>query len=182
MAFIKLSYRQVIDHSSTGAFEKKVFDDSYSELQLQIQRYNKDNQFTSFQAIAAHDPKANSLHYKVGFAVGLYIKELNRQIPGLWDAQQTISIPFEEHQLEIVASDISDKRQHVVAITYTTEAITFIGNAGEYLILSFDDPGKLAPDTWINTFLLKLSPGLTISGYCNATSVIANQPHTLLTS
>ncbi len=181
MAFIKLCYRQVIDHHSTGTFEKKIFDDSYSELQLQIQRYNKDNQFTSFQAITAHDPKANSLHYKVGFAIGLYIQELNRQIPGLWDALQTIAIPFEHHQLEIVASDIADKRQHVVAITYTTESITYIGNAGEYLILSFEDPGQLAPGTWINTFLLKLSPGLIISGYCNATSMISNQPHTLLT-
>lgn len=170
-SFIKLSYRQVIDHHSTGGFEKKVFDDSYSELQLQAQRYNKDNQFTSFHAIVGNDPKANSLHYKVGFAVGLYVQELNRQIPGLWDTQQSIAIPFSEHQLEVIASDLADKSQHVVAITYTTEAITYIGTAGEYLILSFEDPGKVPPGTWINTFLLPLQPELTISGYCHSAGV-----------
>lgn len=163
---IKLSYRQVIDRNSTGTFEKKVFDDSYSEFLLQAQRYNKDNQFTSFREITEHDPKANSLHYKVGFAIGLYVQELGREIPGLWDVQHTIAIPFTTHQLEIVASDVTDKRQHVVAITYTTDAITFIGNAGEYMILSFDDPAKHVSATWMNTFLLKMQPGLTISGYC----------------
>ncbi len=165
-----------------GIPEKKIFDDSYSELQLQIQRYNKDNQFTSFQAIAAHDPKANSLHYKVGFAIGLYIQELNRQIPGLWDAQQTIAIPFEQHQLRNCGFRYCRQTPACSSYsTYTTESITYIGNAGEYLILSFEDPGQLAPGTWINTFLLKLSPGLIISGYRNATSMISNQPHTLLT-
>jgi hypothetical protein len=160
---IKLSYRQIIDRNSTGAFEKKVFDDSYSEFLLQAQRYNKDNQFTSFGEMTEHDPKANSLHYKVGFAIGLYMQELNGQIPGLWDVQHTTGIPFATHQLEIVSSDVTDKRQHAVAITYTTDALTFVGNAGEYMILSFDDP---APATWMNTFLLKMQTGLTVSGYC----------------
>jgi hypothetical protein len=171
-ALIKLSYRQVIDHTSGSDFEKKVFKDSYAEWLMQVQRYNKDNQFTSFQSIVANDPKANSLHYKVGFSIGLYVQELNRQIPGLRDAQQSISIPFVEHQLEIVDSDVRDVRQHVVAITYTTDAISYIGNAGEFLILSFDDPGQLAPGAWISTFLLPMQSGLTISGYCLGAGIL----------
>ncbi|WP_315817246.1 hypothetical protein [Paraflavitalea speifideaquila] len=166
-ALIKLSYRQLINHHTTGDFAQKVFEDSYSELQLQAQRYNKDNQLTSFQAITAHDPKANSLHYKVGFAIGLYIQELNGLIPDLWDVQQLIAIPFSTHQFEIVDSHFIDKREHVVAITYTTNALVYLGNVGDQMILSFDEPAKAAPGTWMNTFHLPLQPGLSISGYCN---------------
>ena len=82
IAYIQLSYRQVIDHSAAGSFEKNVFNDSYCEFLLQAQRYNKDNQFASFHEMTGHDPKANSLHYKVGFAIGLYVQELGGYTPG----------------------------------------------------------------------------------------------------
>jgi hypothetical protein len=187
IAYIQLSYRQVIDHSTAGSFEKNVFNDSYSEFLLQAQRYNKDNQFASFHEITEHDPKANSIHYKVGFAIGLYVQELGGQIPGLCDTQQVIDIPFAEHQFSIVASDVRDKRQHVVAIAYTTPAITFVGTAGDCLILSFDDPAALTPGTWMQTFLLKMQPGLSISGYLPGEELpaafqsAAFQTHTLTT-
>jgi hypothetical protein len=187
IAYIQLSYRQVIDHSAAGSFEKNVFNDSYCEFLLQAQRYNKDNRFSGFREIAEHDPKANSLHYKVGFAIGLYVQELGGHIPGLYDMQQRINIPFAEHQFEIIASDVHDKRQHVVAITYTTGAIAFAGTAGDCLILSFDDPAALTPGTWMRTFLLTMQPELTISGYLpggtiGATSQVpAFQTHILTT-
>ncbi len=164
-AYIQLSYRQVIDHNAAGSFEMNVFNDSYSELQLQAQRYNKDNEFTSFREITEHDPKANSLHYKVGFAIGLYVQELGGHIPGLCDTQQVVNIPFAEYRFEIIASDLKDKRQHLVAITYTTGAIAFPGTAGDCLILSFDDPTAQTPGSWMRTFLLKMRPELTIPGY-----------------
>jgi hypothetical protein len=184
IVYIQLSYRQVIDHGAAGSFEKNVFNDSYCEFLLQAQRYNKDNQFTSFREITEHDPKANSLHYKVGFAIGLYVQELGRHIPGLYDTQQMVNILFAEHQFAIIASDVNDKRQHVVALTYTTGAIAFLGTVGDCLILSFDDPAAQAPGTWMRTFLLKMQPGLTISGYLPSEAlpatlqVPASQTHT----
>jgi hypothetical protein len=161
IGLIKLGYRQLIDARCTTAFEKNVFEDSYSELLMQVQRYNPDNRFTTFQEIIAHDPKANSLHYKVGFAIGLYMHTLNKQIPGLWDTRHKVTVPFAMHELEIVQSDITDKKQHVVAINYTSEPVALLGNAGNNLILSFDDPKQ----GWMETFLLPLQPALTVAAY-----------------
>jgi len=161
IGLIKLCYRQLIDASCTGEFEKNVFEDSYSELLMQVQRYNPDNRFTDFREIITHDPKANSLHYKVGFAIGLYVQSLNKQIPGLWDTRHKVTIPFAMHELEIVQSDITNKKQHVVAINYTTGPVALLGNAGDSLILSFDDPNH----GWMETFLLPMQPALTITGF-----------------
>lgn len=128
IGLIKLGYRQLIDARADNEFEKNIFEDSYSELLMQVQRYNPDNRFTTFREIIAHDPKANSLHYKVGFAIGLYVQLLNKQIPGLWDTRNKVAIPFAIHELEIVQSDITNKKQHVVAINYTSEPVVLLGN------------------------------------------------------
>jgi hypothetical protein len=161
IGLIKLTYRQLIDANSSGQFEKEVFEDSYSEFMMQVQRYNPDNRFTTFREITANDPKATSLHYKVGFAVGLYVQQLNQRIPGLWDTQNKIAVPFALHELEIVQSSTTSKKQHVVAISYTTHPVALLGSAGDNLVLSFDEPHQ----GWMETFLLKMQPGLTISGY-----------------
>lgn len=168
---IKLSYRQMIDRNSNSPFEKQVFEDSYCELLMQAQRYNKDNQFKSFQDMIANDPKARSLHYKVGFAIGLYVKELDQWIPGLTDNLGALRIPFNDYQFSIVESDLTDKKKHIVSITYTSPAMLLLGSAGHSLIIGSADAAEPATDNWINSFLLPMQEGLTISEYRAAPSV-----------
>lgn len=175
IGLIKLGYRQIIDIRGTSEFEKNVFEDSYSELLMQVQRYNPENRFTTFREIITHDPKANSLHYKVGFAIGLYVQSLNKQIPGLWDTRHKVAIPFDVHELEIVQSDITNKKQHVVAINYTTAPVAFLGNAGDNLVLSFDDPTV----GWMETFLLPMQPALTVAAYRPVPAINTELPDTL---
>lgn len=167
-AIIRLCYRQLIDHRASSAFEQDVFNDSYAEWQLQAQRYNQDKQFSRLEEIIAHDPKASSLHYKVGFAVGLYIQQLNRQIPGLRDTTGKIPIPFSQHLFELVDSDLRDRRRHVVAISYTSEPLLFFGSVGNNLILSNDNRPAFVREGRASTFLLHLYEGLIISEYCPA--------------
>lgn len=164
-ASIRLCYRQLIDHGASTAFEQHVFEDSYAELLLQAQRYNKDNQFTRLHDIIAQDPKANSLHYKVGFAIGLYVQQLDQVIPGLTDNLGKVPISFSQYEFALVDSDLTNKRQHLVAITYTTEPFLFFGSAGNNLILSNNYPAMLEHNSWATTFLLPLQEGLTISEY-----------------
>lgn len=80
-ALVHLAYRQVIDATSKGNFAENVFNGSYAEFLLQAQAYNPEKKFRTFDEMVAFNPKAVSLHYKVGFSVGLYIKELNNRIP-----------------------------------------------------------------------------------------------------
>ena len=76
MTKIRIACRQVIDSKSTSDFEKKLFNDSFNEFYLQSQAYSEGGRLKTFQDLIEHNPKANSLHYKVGFSVGRYVRIL----------------------------------------------------------------------------------------------------------
>lgn len=156
-SMIKLAIRQVIDAHTSGAFARQVFRDSYAEFLLQSQVYNPDEVFSTFAEIVAHQPKANSLHYKTGFAVGLYIRSLNNLVPDTWDLSGNTQLAFEKHQFKIIASSIRDPQQHKVAILYYTADLLLHRVIGEYLLLGTNNS--------TDTFMLKLSDQVTICNY-----------------
>jgi len=161
MALIKLAYRQVINASSEGEFEKKVFQVTYQEFSLKNQAYNPDRKFKTFTEIKANDGRANSLHYKMSFAAGHLIKTLDNNIPGLKDNLGK-SIKFELPQFELIESDIDNIYVHQIALVYTTGTLTLINQLGEFMILAEGDISKL---TAANTFILKMQPNLAIVSY-----------------
>ena len=170
-ALIKLAYRQIIDIHSTGDFEKKVFNDTWEEFNMQAQVYDQGGTLKTFQQLVAHNPKANSLHYKVGFAIGLYVKELNTIIPEFRDSLDRITIPFETYRFEIIQSDITNKAEHKVAVLFITDTLTLLGNIGDYLLLSHGDQLHTIQQEGTDTFLLQLKPGLSIVRYRQADSI-----------
>ncbi|MET0466037.1 MAG: hypothetical protein ABW007_22960 [Chitinophagaceae bacterium] len=165
-ALVKLAFRREIGSDFSGPFEKDVFIDSYNEFRLQAQAYNRDGSFATLEEIITHNPKANSLHYKVGFAVGLYIASLNNQIPGIRELIPGSSHPaFESHQFEIVRSHIADRNAHRVAITFHTGVLTLLETVGDQVLLANGDLSQLPPGEWMSTFMLKPSSFTTITQY-----------------
>lgn len=158
-----MAVRQLIDRSSKGNFEQKVFHDSYCEFLLQAQTYNPEGKFNTFEELVKNNPKANSLHYKVGFAIGLFVQNLNGQIPGTKDNLGN-PLSFSRHKFEIIASDIHHKMAHCIAITYETLQLTLLGVAGEFLILT-SDTGHDHTAAPISTFTLKLQENMAITEY-----------------
>jgi hypothetical protein len=154
---IQLLIRQGIDATATTAFAKQVFHDSYEEFLLQSQVYNPAAQYRTFAEIVAQQPKANSLHYKTGFAVGLYIQSLNYLVPDAWDTLGNIQLSFERHQFKIIASDIHDRQVHKVAILYYTAPLLLHSVIGEYLLLGFNDT--------TDTFTLRLNQDISVCSY-----------------
>src|SRR6218665_674536 len=102
---IQLTCVRIIDQSSTGEFEKKIFQQTFDEFALKCQEYNPSSQFFSLSQMIANNPKANSLHYKTALAIGNSIKELNNIIPGLKDTIGSQNIPFEKHEMIILESN-----------------------------------------------------------------------------
>lgn len=159
-AIIKIAIRQVIDASSTGDFERKVFHDSYCEFLLQAQSYNQDNRFQTFREILDNNPKANSLHYKVGFAIGLFVKELNGAMPGVHDTLGN-SLAFAGHRFEIISSNVTQKAAHRVALIYESAPLILLHVAGEYLLLTKENfTGQP-----LATFVVKLREDLSVTEY-----------------
>jgi hypothetical protein len=163
-ALIQIVFRQVIDSSSTGEFEKNVFDDSFSEFQLQAQAYNPENKSRTFSELVEGNPKANSLHYKVGFSVGLFVKELKNVTPGLQDSIGR-PVPFASHRFELVESDLTQKSRHKVAITYETSTLTLFATVGDYLVLATGDRLKDSDELPVDTFVLKIQPTISIASW-----------------
>lgn len=159
---IRLAFRQVIDAGSARtAFEKAVFSDTYHEFRVQIQTYNPDNAFTTWEQVRGAVPQASpTLPIRVGFSIGLYVGGLNNQVPGLADALDQ-PILFSDHQFELLESDLTDRSRHRVAITYLTDTLTWLDTIGRTLLLTAGDPAT-GP---VNTFMVAVQPGLSIVSY-----------------
>lgn len=165
-ALIKLAFRQEIDTFSSSSFEKDVFNDSYQEFCMQAQAYNPGGQLRTLQELITNNPKANSLHYKVGFSVGLYIAGLNGVIPGIKElVPGQVQPAFQSHQFEIVWSDLGDRSQHHVVITYLTGPLTLLDSFGDQLLLAAGDVSHMSEGEWVDSFILKINPMITICQY-----------------
>jgi len=160
-ALIKLAWKQVIDARSEGDFERKVFNASYQEFLLKSQAYNMDREFKTFTEMKINDGRANSLHYKLSFALGHFIAGLNNKIPGLRDNAGNNPV-FEVPRFELLESDITDKAAHKVAIHYCTGVLTLLDTIEDYLVLAV---GDTCIEQVAETFTLKMRPGLSVIYY-----------------
>ncbi|WP_153797488.1 hypothetical protein [Foetidibacter luteolus] len=170
-AYIKLAIRQIIDASSHGSFEKDVFNDTYHELLMQAQAYNPGNKLSTFKDLIDNNPKANSLHYKVGFCIGLYVQELNNIVPGITDTLNRVALPFETAQFQIVESSLINKQQHKIALTYTSGTLSLHAVIGDALLLSSGENHENSEAA--ETFLLQLQPSISICSFKEAHTITA---------
>jgi hypothetical protein len=160
-AKIKLVYRQVIDESSQSGFEKAIFHASYQEFLLKSQAYNPEAKFKTFSKMKANDGRANSLHYKLGFAVTHFIVQLNNRIPLLKDNLGN-KMSFEIARFELIESHIDDISLHKIAINYEVAILNLVELFGEYMLLSRNEAAEGEP---VETFVLRMQPDLSITSY-----------------
>ena len=161
MALIKLAYKQIIDMAAQGSFEQAVLMASYQEFLLKMQTYNPGRKFKTFTALKAHDGRANSLHYKLGFSVGHFIQKLDNKIPGLTDNLGK-PVLFEMPEFELLESSIDDISAHRIAITYNTGTLTLVNQLADFMILA---EGDVSEKFIADTFVLRMQPGLSIVSY-----------------
>jgi len=160
-AKVKLVYRQVMDDTSSSAFEKAILQASYSEFLLKSQAYNREGKFKTFSKMKANDGRANSLHYKLDFSVGHFIAQLDHKIPLVKDNLGN-KLSFETARFELIESHIEDISLHKVAINYETADLHLVEVFGEYMLLTPDDP---TDSEQLQTFVLRIQPDLSIVSY-----------------
>ncbi|TZF85986.1 hypothetical protein FW774_02680 (plasmid) [Pedobacter sp. BS3] len=161
-ALVRLSYKQIIDNNTPGNFAQRIFHDSYNEFLLKVQEYNPDNGFDTFKEIISANIKANSLHYKTQFAILHHIELLSHQIPYLPHLAGIDYLPFDDCQMHIINSSITDKTLHKISLTYTTGEFLLVQHFGEYLILAI--PEQQGGNSW-STFTLKMQGNLSVCSY-----------------
>lgn len=162
-AIIQLAYRQVINVASTNSFEKAVWAASYSEFLLKSQVYNQEGKFTTFSQLKANDGRANSLHYKSGFAIVGFVSALKNAMPNVVSTFGK-SILFDTHDFEVIESDITNQQLHEVAIIYYSKPLILLEMIGEQLLVAYKDVAPIDTNT-LTTFMIAMQPKLSITSY-----------------
>ena len=163
-AIIQLSFTQIISASSQTDFEKNILRLSYQEYKMKSQAYDPDGAVTTFSALKAKDGRANSLHYKTGFAIGGLVEGLKNIIPNLSDTGGQ-PVRFEAFRFEVLESHISDQLLHKVAIHYITDWLMMLQTIGDTLLLSKNKELEDISRKPVETFMLKMQEGLSIIQY-----------------
>jgi len=167
-AIIKLSYRQRIDDTAIGKFERTVFNQSFSEFAVKCQEYNPGSKYFSLAEMIANNPKANSLHYKTALAISGTIKDLNNAIPGLCNSLGTAGILFEKYQFEIIEGNPFNQATYKAAITYSTGYFHLLEIIDGYMLLAPADDISKQEQAFQQTSMLKMQPSLSITEYLHA--------------
>jgi hypothetical protein len=135
MPIIHLTCRHVIDASHAIAFEKAVWQLSYEEFKLKAQAYNPEGKWDRFTQLKTADGRANSLHYKTGFAISGWMNTLQQRNPFLRDTLDQ-PVPFDHYAFELIESSLSDAAQHRVAIRFISGPLQLHHAIGNVLVLS----------------------------------------------
>ena len=133
---IRFCFRKIIDADSSLAWDKYVFESSYTEFLMQSQLYNQEKKYTGFAEMLLHVPDAEKLHFLVSAAVTGYVRQLKGVIPGMLDNLGRHFLSFDSYRFEIFNSDIKNKSQHKVAINFISKPITWYHTIGNYMLVS----------------------------------------------
>lgn len=163
IAQIKLTFKQLIDASAQTDFERDIFDITYNEFLIKSRLYNAENECRTFTEMQKKDERTNALHYKLYCAVKDILNELKGKIPFLQDNLDK-NISYETAELCLLESDLYDWAAHRFTINYTTGNLILHKIIGEYLLLSVPATQDSRTEEAV-TFMLKLQPGLAITGY-----------------
>jgi hypothetical protein len=157
---IRLCYRKVIDASSQKAWDKYVFESSYTEFKMQAQLYNQQKKYNSFGELLQHAPGADKLHFLVSGAVVGYLQQLDGTIPDILNSLGKHFLKFTNYRFEIINSDIQNKASHQVAINFFSEPLVWHDTINNHLLVS--PVNAKATEDGVLTDMLELPSFLSI--------------------
>lgn len=164
---VQLCYRKIIDVTSTGVWDKYVFNDTYLEFCMQAQQFDQQKEYATFQEILKNIPKADQMHYLVSTAAVGYIRQLDEKIPDVVNVFSKPCVPFKNFRFEIIQSHTTNKDLHRVAIYFFSEPLTWIDIlSGNQLLVAIGDQSEtLRNEKKVETELVVISSNVSISSY-----------------
>jgi len=160
---IRFGYEKIIDASSPGSWEKYVHADTYTEFLVQSQLYNRNGKYSTLPEMLKNDPPAEKLHFLVSSAAIGYLKQLNNFIPDIRNNNGNLFLPFTSYRFEILQSDISDPRKHIVSIKFISEPLLWHDTVGDLLLVS--SRGNRSVNEEFHTEMVRLRPFFSIYSF-----------------
>ncbi len=161
---ITLCYRKIIAFPAAGAWEKLLHEDTWTELKMQFQLFDPERKYHRFSELSGAEPRAEKMHFLVSAAAAGYIKQLNCRVPDMKDNLGRSFLSFRHYRFEIIESDIRNIREHVVAVNFFTDPVTWYASIGDHLLVSAGESDS-EKETAVHTF--RLQPFLSIHSILN---------------
>ncbi len=170
---IQICYRKIIDATSASIWDKYVFEDTYKEFLMQVQQFDQQQKYATFQEILKNTPKADQMHYLVSTAAIGYIRQLNERMPDVVNVFGKPCVPFKNFRFEIIQSHVKNKDLHKVVIYFYSEPITWIDTIShnQLLFAPGDQLEALANRKKVETEMMVLSPNISITSYQQNNSI-----------
>jgi hypothetical protein len=149
---IRFCYRKIINADAPTAWERLIFEDSYTEFKMQAQRFNQENKYSSFADILYNNAAAEQLHFLTCAAATGYIKQLNHKIPDVQNTLGKTFLPFSNFRFEIINSDVKDILKHRVPVNFYSDVVTWVETIGGTMVLSLNntvEAGELLTESFV---------------------------------
>lgn len=160
---IKLSYRKIIDSQSTKAWDKAVWESTYLEFFMQAQQFDQSGQSLTFQEILDNNPRADQMHYLVSTAAMSYLKGL-KFIPDIINTEGVECLTFQNFKFEIIQSHTRQKELHQIAITFYSDALTWIDTVHNHFLVTYGDMSQsIKAGQEVATDLIPLQDNLSVA-------------------
>ena len=157
---VRICYRKIIDRNTSDAWSQMVFEETYREFLMQVQYHTREKKYEQFSLLLAENPAAEKLHYLVSTAANGYIQQLNNSIPDVKNSLGKKCLTFHEYQFELIESNVHHKESHIVAISFYSEPVWWLGAIGENMLISSDKDN--ISDGIVQTELIRLQPFVSI--------------------
>lgn len=160
---IRLCYQKRIDAASSKPWDKAVFDDTHQEFYMQAQQYDPARQYPTFRELLANVPNAEQLHYLTSRVAVGYLRQLDQIMPDMVNAFGKPCLPFTNFNFEILASHVTQKEAHQIAIYFYSDPLTWFDTVADQLLLAVGDKrADWQAGNDISTELITLPPGSSI--------------------
>lgn len=162
-AHIKLAFRIVIDHDSSLAWDRYVFEDTYFEYKVQHQLFDdRENPVQNFWELLSKNPQAAKIPSLLSPSIAGYVAQLNGEIKSLPDVLGNTFFPVESFKPDLISSHTEDPSRHKIGITFYTPELLLIDIIEQAYLLS---KNRMPAENGFDTFMFGFHPQVAIAYY-----------------
>ncbi|MCD8739943.1 hypothetical protein LT679_04970 [Mucilaginibacter roseus] len=133
---IRICYRKIIDGAASKAWDRLVFDDSYTEYRMQVQNFERAAQYPLYTDLLKYNPEVIKMNHMVSGAVMGYLQLLNNIMPDVLNTLGRRFLKFNQFKFEIINSHLENKEKHRISITFYSEPVYWLDTIGQNLLLT----------------------------------------------
>ena len=160
---IQFTFSQHINSKAITAWEQHIFEETYNEFLIQSAVFQPVHaKVDSFKELLKHNSNAQQLHYLLATRIVPSINLLNHNIYGVIDNLNQNYLQFQDFNVNIIQSDLSNKAKHYIAVNYLSKPYDLVSIFNNYFLVAEETNDK-KQNNIVETLMFPFQPNLSIS-------------------